>query len=89
MLNCGSAKRVPIRTGVEERMTAAECRERAAINRAKAGNPEISEKRATLLTNISRSYAALAHQLEMLAADTTEANRANKLHAPPKRSVAS
>jgi hypothetical protein len=50
-------------------MTAAECRELASEYRAQARQAGISQRRATLLTNISRSFNGLASQLEMLASD--------------------
>ena len=50
-----------------EDLTAAQCRTFAERNKARAEQPGISTKRATVLMNISRSYNALASQLEILA----------------------
>jgi hypothetical protein len=57
----------------EPQMTGAMCREHALHYKNEAMKADISQKRATLLTNISRSYTALAGQLEMLAADDKSA----------------
>jgi len=56
-------------------MTPSECQERAAYYRAQAAKAGISAKRATVLTNISRTYAALATQLAMLIDDMKENGR--------------
>ncbi|WP_128971717.1 hypothetical protein [Bradyrhizobium tropiciagri] len=50
-------------------MTAADCRKLTSEYRAQAKQAGISEKRASLLTNISRTFSGLASQLEMLEAD--------------------
>jgi hypothetical protein len=50
-------------------LTAAQCRQLAVEHKACAKLPGISPKRASLHTNIARSYSGLASQLEMLAAD--------------------
>jgi hypothetical protein len=44
-----------------------QCRPYAAEYKALAANPRNSPRRSTVLTNISRSWAALGHQLESLA----------------------
>jgi hypothetical protein len=50
-----------------DNLTAAQCRKFAARNKARAKQPGISKKRATVLMNISRTYSGLASQLEILA----------------------
>src|SRR5437868_7929547 len=57
--------------------TAAEYQELAARFKAQAATAGISPKRATLLTNISRTYAALASQFAMLH-DDMKADRSQK-----------
>src|SRR3954465_683538 len=58
-------------------MTAAEYQELAARFKAQAATAGISPKRATLLTNISRTYTALASQFTMLI-DDMKADRREK-----------
>ena len=53
-------------------LTAAQCREFADHHKARARDPGISQKRATLLANIARSFSGLASQLEMLADDIAQ-----------------
>jgi hypothetical protein len=53
-------------------LTAAECRTLANEHRARANCPGISAKRVTLHSNIARSYAGLASQLQMLADDVAQ-----------------
>jgi hypothetical protein len=48
-------------------LTAAQCRQLADSYKARAREAGISQKRATLLTNMARSFMGLASQLEMLA----------------------
>jgi hypothetical protein len=50
-------------------MTAAECRELASEYKAQARQAGISQRRATLLVNISHSFSGLASQLDILADD--------------------
>jgi hypothetical protein len=50
-------------------LTAVQCRELADDHKARARAVGISQKRATLLANIAKSYSGLASQLEMLADD--------------------
>ena len=47
--------------------TAEQCRAYAAEYKLRAADPRNSPRRATVLTNISRSWAALGSQLENLA----------------------
>jgi len=47
--------------------TAEQCRSYAAEYKLRAADPRNSARRATVLTNISRSWAALGSQLENLA----------------------
>jgi hypothetical protein len=56
-------------------MTAAECRELASEYKAQARQAGISQRRATLLANISHSFSALASQLEILAGDINAEKR--------------
>lgn len=51
----------------DETLTASQCLELAARYKVSAREPGISQRRATVLTNIARSYSALANQLEILA----------------------
>jgi hypothetical protein len=53
-------------------LTAVQRREFADQHKARARDPGISQKGATLLTNIARSFSGLASQLEMLAIDVAE-----------------
>jgi len=55
-----------------DNLTAAQCRTFAERNKARAKQPGISKKRATVLMNISRTYSGLASQLEILACDKGE-----------------
>jgi len=55
-----------------DNLTAAQCRIFAERNKARAKQPGISKKRATVLMNISRTYSGLASQLEILAGDKGE-----------------
>jgi hypothetical protein len=55
-----------------DNLTAAQCRAFAEGNKARAKQPGISKKRATVLMNISRTYSGLASQLEILAGDKGE-----------------
>jgi hypothetical protein len=55
-----------------DNLTAAQCRTFAEHNKARAKQPGISKKRATVLTNIARTYRGLASQLEILAGDKGE-----------------
>ena len=55
-----------------DNLTPAQCRTFAERNKARAKQPGISKKRATVLTNIARSYSGLASQLEILAGDKGE-----------------
>jgi len=48
-------------------LSAEQCRAYAAEYKALAANPRNSARRSAVLTNISRSWTALAHQLENLA----------------------
>ena len=43
-----------------------QCREYAAEYKAQANEKRISARRCSVLTNIARSWIALAHQLESL-----------------------
>ena len=52
--------------------TPAQCREFADHHKARARDPGISQKRATLFANIARSFSGLASQLEMLADDIAQ-----------------
>ncbi|WP_166302414.1 hypothetical protein V5279_05490 [Bradyrhizobium sp. 26S5] len=45
-----------------------ECKARAAEYKIRGSEPHISARRSTVLLCISRSWTALAHQLENLAA---------------------
>jgi len=56
-------------------ITAAQCRLLASDHNAGAKEPGISQKRASLLKNIARSFTGLASQLEMLAVDVAEKSR--------------
>jgi len=56
-------------------LSAARCRELASIYKNRAKEAGISEVRANLLKNISRSYSALANQLDMLAATIARETR--------------
>ena len=56
-------------------VTAAQCRQLADYFKARAKETGGSQKRATLLANISRSFSCLAHQLEMLDVDVVEERR--------------
>ncbi|KWV49832.1 hypothetical protein AS156_14975 [Bradyrhizobium macuxiense] len=56
-------------------MTAAEARKLASEYRAQARQAGISQKRASLLTNISRTFSGLASQLEILEADVAAEQR--------------
>jgi hypothetical protein len=47
--------------------TIEQCREYALECRERANDRQISERRSSVLMNISRSWTALAHQLESLA----------------------
>ena len=47
--------------------TIAECRAHAADYRSRGRDPSISARRSAVLLNISRSWMALANQLENLA----------------------
>jgi hypothetical protein len=53
-------------------MTAAKARKLASEYRARSMETGISQKRTSLLTNISRTFSGLASQLEMLEADVAE-----------------
>ena len=55
-----------------DNLTAAQCRTFAERNKARAKQPGISIKRATVLMNIARTYSGLASQLEILAGDKGE-----------------
>jgi hypothetical protein len=55
-----------------DNLTTAQCRTFAERNKARAKQPGISKKRATVLTNIARTYSGLASQLEILAGDKGE-----------------
>ncbi|KWV55994.1 hypothetical protein AS156_05125 [Bradyrhizobium macuxiense] len=59
-------------------MTAADCRKLASEYRAHATQAGISIKRASLLTNISRTFSGLASQLEMLEADVAAEQRTQR-----------
>ena len=50
-------------------LAAEQCRRFADDYKAKAREPGISPKRSRILTNIARSFSALASQLEILAID--------------------
>ena len=49
--------------------TATQCRQLAESYKVCARRAGISPKRANMLTNVARSYAGLASQLEMLAVE--------------------
>ena len=53
-------------------MTATQCRELAEQLKTRAREAGISEKRATILMSMARSYAGLASQLDLLASDVGE-----------------
>ena len=59
-------------------LTAAECREFADYHKARASGPGISQKRATLLASIGRSFRGLASQLESLEIDVAEESRGRR-----------
>jgi hypothetical protein len=59
-------------------LTAAQCREFADHHKARARDPGISQKRATLFANIARSFSGLASQLESLEIDVAEEFRAGR-----------
>ena len=63
------------RATVKVYMTAAQYREFAEDYKARSKEAGISQKRATLLANLARSFSGIASQLEMLAADVAEENR--------------
>jgi hypothetical protein len=56
-------------------ITAAQCRELSSEFKQRARQAGISDARANLLKNISRSFSALANQLEMLTADIAREKR--------------
>jgi hypothetical protein len=53
--------------GVRQSPTVEQCRSYAAQFKALAMESDLSPRRSTVLLNISRSWTALAHQLELLA----------------------
>jgi len=60
------------RTASPVHVTSAQCRQLAGDYKNQAREVGISQRRATLLTNIARSFSGLANQLEMLAVDVAE-----------------
>lgn len=60
---------------IHRTLPAAEYRSIASAYRAQAKQAGISQKRASLLTNISRTFSGLASQLEMLEADVAAEQR--------------
>jgi hypothetical protein len=63
---------MPDRTTSPVFVTPAQCRQLAGNYKDRAREVGISQRRATLLTNIARSFSGLANQLEMLADDVGE-----------------
>lgn len=57
---------------VNKHVTAAQCRQLSDHHKAGAREAGISQKRASLLVNIARSFSGLASQLEMLSVDMAE-----------------
>jgi hypothetical protein len=55
--------------GLLSQVTAAECRQLAKQYGDQARAAGLSEKKATILKNLSRSFSGLASQLEILAAE--------------------
>jgi len=55
-----------------DNLTAAQCRKLAELNKARAKQPGIPKKKATVLMNIARTYSGLASQLDILAGDKGE-----------------
>jgi hypothetical protein len=58
--------------GLQQSPTAEQCRSYATRFKALAREPHLSSRRVSVLVNISRSWTALAHQLECLAAIVNE-----------------
>ena len=57
----------PMGPGGRARMPVEQCRAYAAERKILGADPRLSARRSAVLMNISRSWTALAHQLENLA----------------------